>query len=150
MATRSRIAYSDYDVVSVYHHWDGYPEGLGKHLVENYPTLQDAIKLVDGGDISSCMGEGDVLYYGSRSKWKDENGNKHSANYDLDEPWDQVKPEIHRDVSEYGDPLCTRISGVENTQMLQYLYIHMKGEWHVSDNGIDWDPVVEVLKKEAA
>ena len=51
MATRSRIAYSDYDVVSVYHHWDGYPEGLGKHLVENYPTLQDAIKLVDGGDI---------------------------------------------------------------------------------------------------
>ena len=47
-------------------------------------------------------------------------------------------------------PLCTRISGVENTQMVQYLYIHMKGEWHVSDNGIDWDPVVEVLKKEAA
>ena len=46
MATRSRIAYSDYDVVSVYHHWDGYPSGLGKHLVENYPTLQDAIKLV--------------------------------------------------------------------------------------------------------
>ena len=70
MATRSRIAYSDYDVVSVYHHWDGYPEGLGKHLVENYPTLQDAIKLVDGGDISSCMGEGDVLYYGSRSNGK--------------------------------------------------------------------------------
>ena len=57
---------------------------------------------------------------------------------------------IHRDVSEYGDPLCTRISGVENIQMVQYLYIHMKGEWHVSDNGIDWDPVVEVLQEEAA
>jgi len=25
----------------------------------------------------------------------------------------------------------------------------MKGQWHVSDNGIDWDPVVDVAKEAA-
>jgi len=35
MATRSRIGIQVNDsVVSVYHHWDGYPEGLGKYLTE--------------------------------------------------------------------------------------------------------------------
>ena len=44
----------------------------------------------------------------------------------------------HAGVDGYGDPLCTRISGVKNKENLIGLFIHMKGEWHFSDNGIDW------------
>ena len=65
----------------------------------------------------------------------------HLAQWDLKDHWG---------VDGYGDPLCTRISGKENTENLEGLFLHMKGCWHYSDNGIDWDPVVEVLKKEAA
>ena len=30
------------------------------------------------------------------------------------------------------------------------LFIHMKGEWHFTDDGCDWDSVEDVLLKEAA
>ena len=40
MATRARLGYvlSDDSIVSVYHHWDGYPEWLGVTLNEQYNT----------------------------------------------------------------------------------------------------------------
>ena len=40
MATRARLCYvlSDDSIVSVYHHWDGYPEWLGVTLNEHYNT----------------------------------------------------------------------------------------------------------------
>jgi hypothetical protein len=31
---------------------------------------------------------------------------------------------------------------------IAYLYVHMKGEWHVSDNGIDWDPIEDFIRYE--
>jgi hypothetical protein len=45
MSTRSRIGLelSDGSILSVYHHWNGYPEWLG--LAE---------ELIDGGDMSLC------------------------------------------------------------------------------------------------
>ena len=46
----------------------------------------------------------------------------------------------HGHVDGLGDPLCTRLSGVENTEDLVGLFIHMKGEWHYSDDGIYWEP----------
>lgn len=56
----------------------------------------------------------------------------------------------HWGVDGYGDPLCTRISGKENTENLEGLFLHMKGCWHYSDNGIDWEPVDEYFIKEVA
>ncbi len=53
--------------------------------------------------------------------------------------WNMV--DDHAGVDGYGDPLCTRISGVQNTENLEGLFLHMKGKWHYSDDGIDWDPV---------
>ena len=29
----------------------------------------------------------------------------------------------------------------------EYLFIHMKGQWHVSDDGCYWDPVTEYFTK---
>ena len=54
MATRSRIGLliGDESVVSVYHHWDGYPTFLGIHLRQNYTTREKIEELLDGGDIS--------------------------------------------------------------------------------------------------
>ena len=65
----------------------------------------------------------------------------HLAQWDLKDHWG---------VDGYGDPLCTRISGVENTENLEGLFIHMKGCWHYSDDGIGWDPVDEYFIEKVA
>ena len=54
MATRSRIGLrlAGDAILSVYHHWDGYPDWLGAHLVQNYTTKEQVAELLDGGDIS--------------------------------------------------------------------------------------------------
>ena len=56
MATRSRIGLqlSDGSILSVYHHWDGYPEWLGRILTTHYNTKDKVTELIDGGDMSSC------------------------------------------------------------------------------------------------
>ena len=56
MATRSRIGIelSDGSVLSAYHHWDGYPEWLGRILKTHYNSKSLAEELIDGGDMSSC------------------------------------------------------------------------------------------------
>ena len=56
MGTRSRIGIEmpDHTVVSVYCHWDGYPEGNGVTLVEHYQNRDDVKDLIDGGSMS-CL-----------------------------------------------------------------------------------------------
>ena len=59
MATRSRIGYvlKDDSIVSVYHHWDGYPSWLGVTLNKHYNTDDSVKELIDGGDMSSCYSD---------------------------------------------------------------------------------------------
>ena len=59
MATRGRIGLQlkDGSVLSSYHHWDSYPEWLGKQLVDHYPTRDKVAELIDGGDMSSCWSD---------------------------------------------------------------------------------------------
>jgi len=59
MATRSRIGIQlkDNSVLSVYHHWDGYPEWLGRMLKTHYNSRDLASELIDGGDMSSCWSD---------------------------------------------------------------------------------------------
>ena len=56
MATRSRIGIElpDGSILSVYHHWSGYPEWLGRILKTHYNTKEKVEQLIDGGDMSSC------------------------------------------------------------------------------------------------
>ena len=72
MATRSRIGIQLGDsVLSVYHHWDGYPEWLGKQLVEHYNSKEKASELIDGGDMSVCLdddGNTNPSYYSQRGE----------------------------------------------------------------------------------
>jgi hypothetical protein len=59
MATRSRIGIElkDGSVLSAYHHWDGYPQWLGRILNTQYKTREEAAELIDGGDMSSCWAD---------------------------------------------------------------------------------------------
>lgn len=55
MSTRSRIGMvmPDGKVKSIYCHWDGYPEGVGKTLENSYTDPKEVEKLLELGDISS-------------------------------------------------------------------------------------------------
>jgi len=56
MGTRSRIGIQlkDNSVLSVYHHWDGYPSWLGRILTTHYNSRDKVAELIDGGDMSVC------------------------------------------------------------------------------------------------
>ena len=80
MATRSRIGIqlADDSILSVYHHWDGYPEWLGVTLKAKFNTREKVAELIDGGDMSSCdsnddwdrkqLGDTRPLYYNERGE----------------------------------------------------------------------------------
>jgi len=55
MATRSRIAIEleDGSVESIYCHWDGYPEGTGRVLLDHYTLPEKVQDLINLGSISS-------------------------------------------------------------------------------------------------
>ena len=80
MATRSRIGIqlADQSILSVYCHWDGYPEFNGVKLVEHFNSHDAAAELIDGGDISALwtntgwnnevLPTTGALYYSSRGE----------------------------------------------------------------------------------
>ena len=79
MATRSRIGLqlTDDSFLSVYHHYDGYPQWLGVTLNKKFNTREKVAELIDGGDISCCDSDTDwdrneveshVLYYNDRGE----------------------------------------------------------------------------------
>ena len=71
MATRSRIGIqlSDGSVLSAYHHWDGYPEWLGRILNTHYNTHEKVEELIDGGDMSTCWNDSnEPEYYSARGE----------------------------------------------------------------------------------
>ena len=61
MATRSNIAIVNQDksISSIYCHWDGYPEYVGKILLNHYNTADIVNNLMKLGDLSSL---GEHLY----------------------------------------------------------------------------------------
>ncbi len=84
MATRSRIGLrlSDDSILSVYHHWDGYPQWLGVTLNQKFNTREKVEELIDGGDMSSCDSDTDwnlqkcephVQYYTLRGEKLEDN-----------------------------------------------------------------------------
>ena len=57
MATRSAIGIKSENgtIKAIYCHWDGYPEGVGAGLVENYNSKEKAEELISLGGFSSLM-----------------------------------------------------------------------------------------------
>ena len=110
MATRSRIGLqlADGNILSVYHHWDGYPQWLGVTLNNKFNTREKVAELIDGGDISCCDSDSDwnlnkvenhVQYYNDRgdnteprldSNFDDyvKNGEEYAYVFTLDHVWE--------------------------------------------------------------
>ena len=110
MATRSRIGLqlADDAILSVYHHWDGYPQWLGVTLNNKFNTREKVAELIDGGDISCCDSDSDwerndvpkhVLYYNARGENTEprldtnvdeyfENGEEFAYIFTLDHQWE--------------------------------------------------------------
>ena len=110
MATRSRIGLqlADGNILSVYHHWDGYPHWLGVTLNNKFNTRDKVAELIDGGDISCCDSDSDwnlnkvenhVQYYNDRgdnteprldSNFDDyvKNGEEYAYVFTLDHVWE--------------------------------------------------------------
>ena len=102
MATRSRIGIelTDGSILSAYHHWDGYPEWLGRILNTHYNSKELATELIDGGDMSSCWGEDKAPeYYSARGE--------------------NCPPRLDADLCEYLLP--------DNSE--EYAYLFRNGEW---------------------
>lgn len=118
MATRSRIGIElkNGSVLSVYHHWDGYPEWLGRILKTHYNTRQLAAELIDGGDMSCCWTNerwetSEKEYFATRGQTELYGPNYYSYR------GDDCPPRHDKDLNEY---LC---NGEE------YAYLFTNGEW---------------------
>lgn len=111
------------NVISIYHHWDGYPEGVGETLLDEFNDYEKALNLVSFGDASSINGV-DATFYNS---WRE------------GEDWDFTQPKLYQDEDDYENH-C--MSGTD------YLYLFKDGEWWVyscySDNP-EWMPLASVI-----
>ena len=104
MGTRSRIGIqlSDDSILSVYHHWDGYPSWLGRILETHYNTREKVADLIDGGDMSVCWtkdkftstADGVMTSYGSVQK------SEYGPQY-YSERGEDCPPRLDKNLAEY-------------------------------------------------
>ena len=111
MATRSRIGIqlADESILSVYHHWDGYPEWLGRILKTHYNGKSLASELIDGGDMSSCWTD---------DRWDDSADGSYGPQY-YSQRGQDCPPRLDAGLGEYLLP------GIGE----EYHYLFRNGEW---------------------
>ena len=118
MGTRSRIGLQLKDqIISVYHHWDGYPEWLGVTLNKKFNTREKVEELIDGGDMSCCD---------SDNNW-DLTVREVSAPTYYSERGEDCPPKISESITEYLDQ-TERTDG-------EYAYLFDNGSWTCYDIG---------------
>ena len=112
MATRSRIGLllDTEHVLSVYHHWDGYPSWLGVFLQKNYTTKEQIAELIDGGDISCIESE---------QTWNNDPCQPYVQYYNL--RGEKTEPRLDLNVEDY---LENEYSADE-----EYAFLFENGEW---------------------
>ena len=110
MATRARIGLelADGSILSAYHHWDGYPEWLGRILSTHYNGKSLAAELIDGGDMSSAW---------TNAGFKNETVEQGALYYS--QRGDNCPPRLDADLCEYLLP--------DNSE--EYAYVFRSGEW---------------------
>ena len=115
MATRARIGLlqDDLSVLSVYHHWDGYPEWLGVTLKEHYNKKEDIAKLIEGGNMSSCYSDNQY----------DEKKQEFIKNDPKPEYYggDDERPRLSRNFTQFA---------FDSKSGEEYLYLYEDGKWN--------------------
>lgn len=109
-------------VIRIYHHWDGYPDGVGKTLLNEFNSYEKAINLISFGAASSIIGT-NALFYNS---WR------------AGEDWKDTKPIQYTSEQDYDDS-CDE----------DYAYLFKDGKWYVKNSWSgedgDWKAVEEVI-----
>ena len=120
MATRARIAtqLSNGQFISSYHHYDGYPAGLGYNLIENYDDDAKTLEAIKMGDASY---------------WK-ENIHPNDVEHSFDSPEDDVSVFYNRDRGESrtGPFVFNSLEELlEGYSMAgeEYLYVRQNSQW---------------------
>ena len=113
-------------VLSVYHHWDGYPSFLGAFLQQNYTTKEQIAELLDGGDIS-CID--------STTDWNNEKVDNHVLYYN--DRGEKTEPRLDLNVEDY---IENKLSAME-----EYAYLFENGEWICYD--LDTKQPVEIKER---
>jgi hypothetical protein len=133
MATRSRIAIETTDafgnkvIKSIYCHFDGYPSGVGKTLMENYQDREKVESLISLGDISFLMEE--IIPTGPHSFNSPQPGV--TVAYHRDRGEDFRPPRINASVSEFF---------LSDIQEYGYLFTE-EGEWLFKSSSRSQDPM---------
>lgn len=143
MSTRSLIAVKNEDgtVSSIYCHFDGYPEYVGKILVENY-TDPEKIKA--------------LLALGSLSSLAPRLAPNPDENHSFDNPVDEVCVAYHRDRGEDLRPAKLwkdekqMVAKASDDYWAEFCYLWNNGVWSVDQtyHPEGFRPVSEVLKKD--
>ena len=131
MATRSRIGIelSDGSILSAYHHYDGYPQWLGRILTTHYNTKDKVSELIDGGDMSSCW---------SNRTWEGKLPEGQYAPEYYSQRGEDCPPRLDADLAEYLLP--------DNSE--EFAYVFRNGEWVAYDmhQFDDRKPLPEVVE----
>jgi len=138
MATRSRIGVmlDDGTVKQVYCHFDGYIEGVGLTLIENYDTLEKAKTLISFGDMSYLRPEIST-----------------AEPHSFEKPVDGVTVFYGRDRGESDvDSVTTSMDeylSVKYSSCIDYQYLFSGGQWWVYDNNdkSGWELVKRYLSE---
>ena len=134
MATRARIGLQVGNaIVSVYHHWDGYPQWLGRILNTHYTTKSQVIDLIDGGDMSVCWTKerwtgNELAPYVKEIKESEEYGPQYYAQRGEDCP-----PRLDESITEF----------INNGE--EYGYIFKDGEWFCYDTKSWSDTFAQII-----
>ena len=115
MATRARIGLlqEDLSVLSVYHHWDGYPEWLGVTLNEQYNTREKIAKLIDGGNMSSCYSDNEYDYEKQTFVKQDPKPNYYGG--------DSERPRLSKNFTQFA---------FDSKSGEEFLYLFVDNEWN--------------------
>lgn len=121
MATRSRIGIQlpQGQIVSVYSHWDGYPEHNGKILKAKYTTIDSVTELIDGGDISSL--ETKTTWESTYTDGSYTNTREEQPLYYFERGENDVEPQLSKNLKQFFK--LTKDCGGE------YSYLYRNGTW---------------------
>ena len=112
MSTRSNIAIQKPDgtILSIYVHSDGYPDGVGQCLIDNYETYGSSLRLFEYGDAS---------YLGSTLK--------ECSFYHRDWKRDLDRAHVHKNFESFKKFYSGDI-------FIEFVYLFKDGQWLVSEN----------------
>lgn len=145
MATRSAIGYKTPQgkVRAIYAHWDGYPAGVGRTLVNHYQAAYKICQLVELGDVSIVDAEiGVQVDFDDRAAQEGQ-----CVFYGRDRGETGVETREFETVGDFVDHYTG--AGCE------YFYIYSNGEWIYHDrHGVGKDalgmPVFDFLEPKVA